>query len=263
MTQARSISRAPNATIDAVRNFWDSHVHDWKVAKSPAGTKEFFEEIEAYRYEKLEYLADAVDFSRFSAKTVLDVGCGVGNDLARFAKAGATVTGVDLAEHSVKLAKDNFRFRGLQGDFHQMNGEQLEFDDNTFDAVFCHTVVHFTPNPEAMIAEIHRVLKPGGEAIIMTVNRRSWMSFLFRLMKTEIDHLEAPVFYTYSIFEFEEILMPFPEVRIVPHRFPVRTKVHEGFKAKLYNLMFVDLFNSLPRSWVRNWGHHLIAYAYK
>lgn len=258
-----SISRSPDASIDAVRNFWNNHVHDWKVAKSPAGTKEFFEEIEEYRYEKLDYLPGAVRFGRFAGKTVLDLGCGVGNDLARFAKAGAIVTGIDLAEHSIQLARDNFRFRGLEGEFMQMNGEALSFPDNSFDAVFCHTVLHFTPDPAAMIAQIHRVLKPGGEGIIMTVNRRSWMNLLHKLMKVEIDHLDSPVFYQFTIDDFRALLGKFRDVRIVPHRFPVRTKVHEGLKARLFNLFFVDVFNALPRSWVRPTGHHLIAYVHK
>lgn len=258
-----SISRSPDASIDAVRDFWNNHVHDWKVAKSPAGTKDFFEEIEEYRYEKLDYLPGAVGFERFAGKTVLDLGCGVGNDLARFAKAGAVVTGVDLAEHSIQLARANFRFRGLEGEFMVMNGEGLSLPDDSFDAVFCHTVLHFTPDPAAMVAEIHRVLKPGGEAIIMTVNRRSWMNLLHKLMKVEIDHLDSPVFYQFTSGEFRNLLGRFRNVRIVPHRFPVRTKVHEGFKARLFNLLFVDVFNALPRSLVRRTGHHLIAYVQK
>jgi 2-polyprenyl-3-methyl-5-hydroxy-6-metoxy-1,4-benzoquinol methylase len=261
--QARSISRNPDATIEAVREFWNEHVHDWKIAKNPAGTREFFEEIEKYRYEKLDYLAEAIGFHRFAGKTVLDLGCGVGNDLARFAKAGAVVTGVDLAERSIQLASDNFRFRGLHGEFKQMNGEQLALPDNSFDAVFCHTVLHFTPDPQAMIKEIHRVLKPGGEAILMTLNRRSWMNLLRKVMKIEVDYLDSPVFCTYTIDEFEQMLGMFSDVRIVPHRFPVRTKVHEGLKAKLFNILFVDLFNALPRPWVQKSGHHLIAYVHK
>lgn len=263
MKAAHSISRASDPSIEAVRNFWNNHVHEWKIAKSPAGTKEFFEEIEEYRYDKLHYLEDAIGFERFAGKTVLDVGCGVGNDLARFAKAGAIVTGIDLAEHSVQLARDNFSFRGLEGDFYQMDGEKLSLPDASFDAVFCHTVLHFTPHPEMMIAEIRRVLKPGGEGILMTVNRHSWMIFLYQKMNIEIDHLDSPVFFTYSSREFEKMLNPFREVRIVAHRFPVRTKVHKGLKGKLFNFLFVDLFNALPKSLVRKTGHHLIAYVKK
>ena len=249
--------------LDAVRQFWENHVHDWKVARSEAGTKEFFEEIEAYRFEKLSYLPKLVDFNGYAGWRILDLGCGVGNDLSRFAKGGAECVGVDLAEHSIELATNNFQQRGLSGEFSLMDGEKLEFPDNSFDLVYCHTVLHFTPNPDAMVREIHRVLKPGGKAIIMTVNRRSWMNFLHKLMNVEIDHLDSPVFYMYTASEFRDLLAPFSSIQIVPERFPVRTKVHGGLKAKLYNRVFVDVFNALPRSWVRHSGHHLMAFASK
>lgn len=249
--------------LEAVRRFWNEHVHDWKVARSAVGTKDFFEEIEAYRFEKLAYLADLVDFEGYPGQSVLDVGCGVGNDLSRFARGGAHVVGVDLAEHSIDLARSNFKLRGLSGEFHVMNGEELEFPDSSFDLVYCHTVLHFTPRPECMIREIHRVLKPGKQAILMTVNRHSWLNVLHKLMKVEIDHLDSPVFHQYTVSEFRNLLAVFPEVRIVPERFPVRTKVHEGMTARLYNRFFVDLFNALPRPWVRRSGHHLMAFAVK
>lgn len=249
--------------LAAVREYWNGHVHDWKVARSPAGTREFFEEIEAYRYEKLHYLPRLVNFAAYRGRKVLDVGCGVGNDLSRFAKAGAICTGVDLAPHSIELARTNFAQRGLTGEFHVMNGERLDLPDDSFDAVFCHTVLHFTPNPQAMVREIHRVLKPGGEAIIMTVNRRSWLNALQRLMKVEIDHLDSPVFYQFTIDEFRRLLSPFAEVRIVPERFPVATKVHGGLKARLFNAIFVKAFNALPRAWTRPLGHHLMAFCRK
>lgn len=249
--------------LEAVRNFWDNHIHDWKVAKSEAGTKEFFEEIETYRFEKLHYLPRLVDFNGYSGKRILDLGCGVANDTSRFAKGGADVFGIDLAEHSINLSRRNFQQRGLSGEFHIMNGEQLDFPDESFDMVYCHTVLHFTPHPERMVNEIHRVLKPGGQAIIMTVNKRSWLNFLHKLMKIEIDHLDAPVFHKFTCHQFRELLSVFNDVKIIPERFPVRTKVHSGFKARLYNSLFVDLFNFLPRSWVKNTGHHLMAFASK
>ena len=256
-------SIAPPSRLEAVKQFWNNHVHDWKVARSEVGTKGFFEEIEAYRFEKLSYLLRLVTFDGYPGKRVLDVGCGVGNDLSRFAKGGAHVVGVDLAEHSIELARLNFQQRGLDGEFYVMNGEQLDLPDNTFDVVYCHTVLHFTPHPSRMIKEIHRVLKPTGEAIVMTVNRRSWLNFLHKLMNVEIDHLDAPIFWQYTKPEFRQLLSPFEDVRIVVERFPVRTKVHSGMKAKLYNSLFVDLFNALPRGWVRWSGHHMMAFATK
>jgi hypothetical protein len=82
-------------------------------------------------------------------------------------------------------------------------------------------------------------------------------------MKVEIDHLDAPYFHQFSEREFRDLLSPFPSVTIVTERFPVRTKVHGGLKAKLYNQLFVDLFNALPRRWTRRSGHHLLAFALK
>ena len=259
-----SLDQTPHDdALVAVRDFWNSHVHDWKVAKSPAGTKAFFEEIEEYRFEKLHYLPKLVDFSGYSGKTLLDVGCGVGNDLARFAKGGAHVTGIDLAEHSIELARANFQFRELDGDFRIMDGESMSFPDESFDVVYCHTVLHFTPDPRRMVAEIHRVLKPGGDAILMTVNRHSWLNLVNKVAKVEIDHLDAPVFRQFSIDEFDELLAPFEQHRIVPERFPVRTKVHGGLKARMFNILFVDAFNAMPRKLVRRYGHHLMAFARK
>lgn len=249
--------------LAAVRAYWNGHIHDWKVARAPAGSKEFFEEIEAYRYEKLDYLPRLVNFASYSGKRVLDVGCGVGNDLSRFARHGAEVVGIDLAERSIELARDNFRQRGLAGEFHVMDGEQLEFRDDSFDLVFCHTVLHFTPQPRRMVEQIHRVLRPGGEAILMTVNRRSWLNLLQKVMRVEVDHLDAPIFRQFTAAEFRNLLAPFPHVRIVAERFPVPTKVHGGLKGRLYNALFVDLFNVLPRRWVRWSGHHLMAFASK
>lgn len=255
---------APDDTLLLqVQKFWNEHIHDWKVAKSPAGTREFFEEIELYRFEKLHYLPKLVDFSGFPGKKVLDVGCGVGNDLSRFCKGGSEVFGIDIAPHSIELANRNFSQRGLDGNFEVMNGEQMTFPENSFDVVYCHTVLHFTPRPEKMVAEIHRVLKPGGIAILMTVNRHSWLNFLHKAMNVKIDHLDSPVFYKYTKAEFAQLLGQFDELRIVPERFPVPTKVHEGLKARLFNSGFVGVYNALPTSLTRRTGHHLMAFGIK
>ena len=261
--QLRSISRAPDPTIEKVREFWENHVHDWAVARSEPGSADFFREIEEYRYEKLHYLPELVNFSDYRGLTVLDVGCGVGNDLARFACSGASVTGIDLAIHSIELAKTNFSQRNLQGEFFVMNGEAMTFPDNRFDVIFCHTVLHFTPQPQKMIAEIFRVLRPGGTAILMTVNRKSWLNFMQHVASVKIDHLDSPVFYQFTISEFEKLLTEFESVTIIPERFPVATKVHKGLKAKLFNTGFVRMFDAVPRKWVRRTGHHLMAFVKK
>lgn len=264
MTHSAASSVPPGTgSLDAVTQYWDQHVHDWKIATHPVGSREFFAETENYRFEKLHYLPVVVDFAGYRAQKLLDVGCGLGNDLSRFARGGAIVTGVDIAPQAIKLASANFAHRGLRGDFHLMNGEALDFPDASFDVVYCHTVLHFTPDPAQMVREIHRVLKPGGRAILMTVNRKSWLFALQRVMKVEIDYPDSPVFHRFSIKEFRELLAPFATVRIVPERFPVASKIHKGLKGRLFNALFVGPFNTLPRSVVRSTGHHLMAFCSK
>jgi SAM-dependent methyltransferase len=114
-----------------------------------------------------------------------------------------------------------------------------------------------------MVEEIYRVLRPGGEAILMTVNSRSWLFRLQKIMKVEIDYPDSPVFHRFTISRFGELLAPFKDVRIIPERFPVATKVHSGLKARLFNTFFVGAFNALPRALVRPLGHHLIAFCRK
>ena len=247
----------------AVRDYWDRNVHDWKVATHEPSSREFFEEIEAYRFEKLEYLARRVNFNGYANRTVLDVGCGLGNDLSRFARGGAIVTGIDISSRAIELAQANFSHRGIRGVFRVMDGEDMEFADESFDVVYCHTVLHFTPQPRRMVQEIHRVLKKDGVAILMTVNRNSWMNWLRHLMKVDIDYLDSPVFRHMTIAEFVGLMQPFAQVELLVERFPVPTKVHHGLKAYFYNKAFVGAFNALPASWTRRYGHHLLAFCRK
>jgi SAM-dependent methyltransferase len=260
---ARAAGAACAADLAAVKAYWSEQVGHWPIATAPEGSAAFFAQTEAYRFEKLDYLERRIDFAGFAGKRVLDLGCGLGNDAARFAQGGALVTGVDIAPRAVELARTNFAQRGLPGTFLEGDGEALELPAASFDLVYCHTVLHFTPEPARMVREIHRVLEPGGQAILMGVNRRSWMRLMHRLARVEIDHLAAPVFHWFSREEFAALLAPFAEARVVVERFPVRTRVHKGLKARLFNTLFVDAFNALPRAWVEGFGHHLLAFARK
>jgi 2-polyprenyl-3-methyl-5-hydroxy-6-metoxy-1,4-benzoquinol methylase len=246
-----------------VQEYWDKNVSNWKIASAPVGSEIFFRETERYRFEKLNYLPQRVDFNGFFGKRLLDVGCGLGNDLSRFASGGANCVGIDISPTAIKLAKQNFTHRKLSAEFLQMDGEKMSFEDNSFDVIYCHTVLHFTPNPEAMIKEIHRVLKPGGQAIMMTINRHSWLYLLHRLTKLKMDYMDAPVFNKYTYREFEKMLSPFSRVNLTTERFPVRTEVHNGIKAMIYNTFFVDAYNSLPQKIIGHTGYHLLAFAHK
>jgi SAM-dependent methyltransferase len=251
------------ATIDEVRAYWQRHIHDLEITTHPVGSRGFFDDLDEYHFEKLHHLLRLVDFEGYRGKSVLEVGCGAAIDLARFAKGGAVATGVDLTDSAVDLAKANFAQQGLQGDFRVANGEQLPFPDNSFDFVYAHGVVQYTADPQALVDECHRVLKPGGEALFQVYNRVSWLNGLSKLMKVGLEHDDAPVLLKYSIGEFERLLSGFRDVRMVPERFPVKSRLHGGWKGAIYNGLFVGTFNVLPRAMVRRFGWHLLAFCRK
>ena len=249
--------------LEQVRTYWNEHIHDLELAKHPIGTAGFFADLDEYRFDKLRYLPRVVNFAGFKDKELLEVGCGVGIDLVRFARGGARVTGIDLARKSIELARQNFVHQGLHSDLLLGNGENLEFDDNSFDVVYAHGVIQYTANPQKMVNELRRVLRPGGEVILMVYNRNSWLNLLSITLGVGLEHEDAPVLKKFAIKEFKSLLGGFPKVKIVPERFPVRSRLHQGVKAVFFNNFFVPLFNLIPRAVTRNTGWHIMAFARK
>jgi len=252
-----------NNLLTSIAAYWDEHIHDLAVATYPVGTQEFFQQLDEYRYDKLNYLPRLVNFSAYSGKSVLEVGCGVGIDLVRFARGGAKVTGIDLSKTAIDLACKNLGHNGQSADLRVMNGEHMQFHDNTFDVVYAHGVLQYTADTEKMISEIHRVLKPGGEAVLMVYNKHSWLNLMRNVTRVPLEHEDAPILRKFSIHELKQLLRPFKNYRIIPERFPIKTRLHSGWKAHLFNNVFVGVFNLMPKPWVRPFGWHLMAFAIK
>jgi SAM-dependent methyltransferase len=252
-----------NVTNADVRAYWNQHIHDLEITRHPVGTPGFFADLDQYHFEKLHHLPRLVAFDGYRGRKVLEVGCGAGTDLARFARGGAEVTGVDVAPSAIELARQNFSQQRLAADLRVADGEQLPFAEHSFDLVYAHGVVQYTSSPAALVAECHRVLKPGGEAIFQAYNRISWLNLLSKLMKVPLEHEDAPVLIKYAASEFRALLAPFREVRLVYERFPVKSRLHGGWKGLVFNTMFVGTFNALPRALVRRFGWHLLAFCRK
>jgi ubiquinone/menaquinone biosynthesis C-methylase UbiE len=250
--------------IETIAQYWNGRIHDLEMTDRPVGTREFFDDLDDYRFDKLHYLPALVDFSSYAGRELLEVGCGIGTDLVRFATGGAIVTGVDLSSTAIDLAQQNFALHGLRAARLQVaNAEALPFADASFDVVYGHGVIQYTADPTALLRECHRVLRPGGQAIFMVYNRISWLNGLSKLMHVELEHEDAPVLRKFTIGEFRALLATFSDVRIVPERFPVRSRLHKGWKGTAFNTFFVGTFNALPRAWVRPLGWHLMAFATK
>lgn len=135
--------------------------------------KRYFEEIEQRRYSHERHILDVARFSEFKGQRVLEVGCGIGTDGVQFARNGALYTGINLDEGSTVLARECFEMFGMPGRLLKMNAEHMEFPANTFDHVYSFGVIHHSPDPERIVAEIFRVLKPGGTVTSMLYNRSS------------------------------------------------------------------------------------------
>jgi ubiquinone/menaquinone biosynthesis C-methylase UbiE len=250
--------------ITEIQHYWNNRIHDLEMTEEAVGTKAFFDDLDDYRFDKLRYLPQLVDFAGYRGQRLLEVGCGIGTDLVRFARGGARVTGIDLAPTAIDLAAQNFALHGVEAeDLRVANGEALPYPDATFDVVYGHGVIQYTADASQLIRECHRVLKPGGTGIFMVYNRVSWLNALSKVMKVPLEHEDAPVLKKFSIAEFRSLLTPFAAVRIVPERFPVKSRLHGGWKGVAFNTFFVGTFNALPRGWVRPLGWHLMAFCQK
>ncbi len=243
-----------------VRAYWDTHIHDLAVTSHPPGSPGFFADLEQYHFEKLHHLPKLIPFDRYRARRVLEVGCGAGTDLIRFARNGAMAVGIDLAPSSIALAAQNVEIEKLRADLLVADGEALPFRGASFDLVYAHGVMQYTSDDKALVGECRRVLKPGGLAVFQVYNRISWLNALSKVTKVDLEHVDAPVLKKYSISEFRDLLKDFSRVRIVPERFPVKTRLHSGVKGAVYNTFFVGLFNAMPRALTRRFGWHLLAF---
>jgi SAM-dependent methyltransferase len=253
----------PASSNGRVRAYWNTHIHDLEISRHPPGSPGFFADLDAYHFEKLHHLLRLVDFDAWRGRDVLDVGCGVGVEVVRFARGGARVVGVDLAESAAALTRDNLRQQGLRAGVAVADGEDLPFADASMDFVYAHGVVQYTASDRRLAEECRRVLRPGGLAMFQVYNRQSWLNVLSKVMNVPLEHEDAPVLKRYSIGEFRSLLAGFTSVEIVPERFPVKSRLHKGWKGTLYNTLFVGTFNALPRSFVKRFGWHLLAFCRK
>ena len=242
-------------TIDDVRAFWDKNPLWTGESEFAPGSLEFFE-------HQRQVLLHEIYGGRFSAfipdtskdAKVLDLGCGPGFWTVEAARLGFTnVTGADLSARSIELARQRATIYGVDPDFVIGNAEHLDFPNATFTHVNCLGVIHHTPAPEKAVAEIARVLQPGGTATISVYYRniilRSWPCLRFlgkglarfglglkgrgresifattdvnEIVRTYDGH-DNPQGAAYSRAAFSEMLTPHFQIeRFIPHFFPSR-----------------------------------------
>ena len=175
MAQLETINTG-DAYKDEVQKQWNNDACGSQyVEKAQPNTLEWYLEAERYRYGTYApWMHNVMEFGRHRGEKVLEIGAGLGTDLSQFAKNGSICTDLDLSAGHLEHAKRSFALRQLPCRFVHGDAENMPFETGEFDVVYSNGVIHHTPNTTRVIQEIHRILKPGGKAIIMVYAENSW-----------------------------------------------------------------------------------------
>lgn len=170
---------------NANRTWWQTHPmrYDWKDGiPYEEFSKEFFAAIDRRFFAAVELYAPCkkipfdwlIDFDSLRTKDVLEIGVGNGSHAQLLAGHAKSFTGIDLTEYAVKSTSERLRVFGLPGTVAGMDAEQMLFPDKSFDFIWSWGVIHHSANTRKIVEEMRRVLRPGGEAVVMVYHRTLW-----------------------------------------------------------------------------------------
>jgi len=163
---------------EKVHDYWNKASCGTDATKRSKHSREYFEEIEAHRYDIEAQIFSFAQFTRFKDKKILEVGVGAGTDFLQWVRAGAHAHGIDLTQEAIDNVKARLALYGLQArDLRVADAERLPYPDSYFDCVYSWGVIHHSPNTKQCLAEIVRVTKPGGIAKVMIYNRCSLFAY--------------------------------------------------------------------------------------
>jgi ubiquinone/menaquinone biosynthesis C-methylase UbiE len=161
--------------------------YDWKkVEESEPFSGPFYEEIDSRFFQSVwQFMPwkkvpfdDLIDFGVLQGQKVLEIGVGMGSCAQLLCAHAGSYTGIDITEYAAKATSDRLRLCGLRGEVFQMDAEKMAFPDATFDTIWSWGVIHHSSNPQQILREMHRVLKPSGRAVIMVYHRGWWNYYL-------------------------------------------------------------------------------------
>lgn len=247
--------------IEDVKTFWDKRPCNIRHSPKPVGSIEYCREVRERRYFVEPHIPAFADFEKWKGKKVLEVGCGIGTDSARFVEAGAAFTGAELSAESLALCKRCFASLGLQGRFYVIDAEKLSevVPVEKYDLVYSFGVIHHSPHPEKIIEEIQKYMGPDSELRIMLYAKYSWKSLMILL---GFDQPEAqygcPIAYTYSAEEVQRLLKGFEVTSITKdHIFPYSISEYKEYryvKTFFWRYLPESIFKMLKR----HLGWHLL-----
>ena len=249
------------ATINEVKKFWNDRPCNVKHSKKEIGTKEYFNEVEAKKFFVEPHILGFTNFEQWSGKKVLEIGCGLATAGINFASSGADYTGVELSESSLELAKKRFEVYEQTAKFYSGNAEELSsfVPVETYDLIYSFGVIHHSPYPEKIIAEIKKYMNENSVLKIMLYAKDSWKNYM---IESGFDQPEAqygcPIAQTYSKQDVVELLEGYEVLSIEQdHIFPYQVEPYkkgEYLKQPWFESMPDEMFRTLEK----NLGWHLL-----
>jgi 2-polyprenyl-6-hydroxyphenyl methylase/3-demethylubiquinone-9 3-methyltransferase len=164
----------------------------WDDAVGEFSTIRFW--INPVRFGYFTRVAGAERVIERGLRSILDVGCGGGLLAEEFAGAGFEVAGIDPAPETIKTARAHASAVGLRIDYRIGRGEDLPYPTGSFDNVACCDVLEHVENPDRVVSEISRVLRPGGLFFYDTINRTaiSWIAMIKVMQEWHSTAFAAP-----------------------------------------------------------------------
>ena len=164
--------------------FWEKKSCGTEFTREDKYSKQYYEDIENYRYSIEPEIFSFAQFPRFYGKTVLEVGYGAGTDFLQWVRSGAKVYGVDITREGYENLVNRLKVYNLEAeDVKICDCQSLPYNDNFFDLVYSWGVIHCVKDTKKALAEIVRVCKKGGKCKIMVYNRHSLNTFYLWIKK--------------------------------------------------------------------------------
>tara|TARA_B100001057_G_scaffold500688_1_gene617166 strand:+ start:7940 stop:8728 length:789 start_codon:yes stop_codon:yes gene_type:complete len=228
-------NKQANKDIEVIKKYWNERPCNLNHSKLELGSKEYFDEVERKKHFVEPHIISFANFSNYSGKKVLEIGCGIGTATVNFIRNGAYYTGIELSDESLKICKQRLAVYDLSGVLYNLNAEDnIDFlGVESFDLIYSFGVIHHSPNPEKIMANAYKLLKPGGTLKIMVYAENSWKKMLIDKDQEQYEAQNGcPLAYTYTHDEVKSLLKNFKNIHInQTHIFPYKI---EPYKNNIY-----------------------------
>jgi len=243
------------------------------------GTLAFYRAVREHRYRVYApWMDEVMSFESWSGSRALEIGVGLGSDHYRLAKAGCAMTALDLSREHLRHTTRHLALEGLSTAPVYGDAERMPFPDNSFDLVYSFGVLHHTPGTQKAIAEVLRVLRPAGTALIGLYHRNScffWISTViqngllrgrlfrkgWRRLLSDIEYRRnpaaaIPLVKVYSRRDTIRLFRNFDQVKIESHHI-------ESSHFSLAGVLLRSVDRQRLENWLRRYGWYLVIRAQK